>query len=113
MLRSRVLLGFLGYGVIVGLASIWWWHYSDNVLPLNIPGTVLGDVVYRYSIEYLGDPYSGQAHFTVPWILRVPQVYAPVSAMVWGAVGMALQCVRALIRARVARGARGAGSLTR
>ena len=91
---SRVLVWFLIYGIAVGLLSVWWWQISDNVLLPNIPGMVLGDQAYVWSIEYLGDPGSSQAHFTIPWILRIPQVYVPASVLFWGLIGLVLQNVK-------------------
>jgi hypothetical protein len=65
-MRSRVLAGFLVYGLVVGFLSSWWRGFSDNVFMLNVPGVLLGDVVYNLSIEYLGNSYSAQAHYTIP-----------------------------------------------
>jgi len=90
-LRSKFLLGFTLYGFIVGLISMWWWHVSDNLFLLNIPGMILGDKIYEVSILFFGDPYSPQAHFSIPWILRIPQVYVPVSVFFWAMVGLLIQ----------------------
>ncbi len=89
--KSKILVGFLVYGVAVGLLSVWWWGISDSVFLPNIPGALLGDRVYDIAIKYLGDPHSPQAHYTIPWILRVPQVYFPVSVLFWGVVGVAIR----------------------
>ena len=89
--KTRLLVGFLVYGIIVGMLSIWWWGYSDNVFFPNIPGMLLGEIVYNLSIKYLGNPYSSQAHYTIPWVLRIPQVYIPVSIFFWGILGLAIQ----------------------
>jgi len=89
--KTRLLVGFLAYGVIVGLLSAWWWGISDNVFFPNIPGMLLGDLVYNLSIKYIGDPHSSQAHYTIPWILRIPQVYVPVSVLFWGVMSLAIR----------------------
>lgn len=76
----------------MGLLSVWWWNSgADSPFLLNIPGVLLGDEVYVLSIEYLGDPGSPQAHYTIPWILRIPQVYVPVSILLWGLIGLVIQ----------------------
>jgi len=90
-LKPKIVIGFLIYGVIVGLLSAWWRHFSDNIFLLNIPGVLLGHEVYELSIYWLGDPGSPQAHYTIPGILRIPQVYIPVSMLFWGMIGLAIQ----------------------
>jgi hypothetical protein len=85
--RSKILAGFLIYGVTVGLVSSWWWSISDNLFLLNIPGELIGYQVYYISIKVLGNPASPQAHYTIPWLLRIPQVFIPVSAIFWGLIG--------------------------
>jgi len=97
-MRLRVVAGFLVYGLVVGLLNSWWWGFSDDVFLLNVPGVLLGDVVYNLSIEYLGNPYSEQAHYTIPWVLRVPQVYVPVSLVFWGLVGMVVHVIYVRVR---------------
>ena len=88
----RIFLGFLAYGIAVGLISVWWWNSgADMPFLLNIPGVLLGDEVYALAIEYLGNPRSSQAHYTIPWLLRVPQIYAIVSVLLWGMVGLIFQ----------------------
>lgn len=89
--KTRLLVGFIAYGVIVGLLSAWWWGISDNVFFPNIPGMLIGDLVYNLSIRYMGDPHSSQAHYTIPWIMRIPQVYVPVSVIFWGVMGLAIR----------------------
>jgi len=90
--RARVLAGFVIAGVIGGLVAVWAWP-ADLAVLLDLPGVLLGDLVYSWSIAYLGDPASSQAHFTIPWLLRVPQVYVPVSTLFWGFVGLVVQAV--------------------
>jgi len=41
-MKSKILKGFHVHGVTVGLMSYWWWHFSDNLLLLNIPGDLPG-----------------------------------------------------------------------
>ena len=82
---------FILYGVAVGFVSVWFDQNTDSIFLLNIPGTLLGDAVYGLSIKFIGDPHSSQAHFTIPWILRIPQVYVPISICFWGLFGLGIQ----------------------
>lgn len=92
-MKVKILIGFLAYGLIVGVLSTWWQGVSDSIFLLNIPGVMLGDEAYHLAIRYLGDPSSPQAHFTIPWILRINQVYAPVSIIFWGLIGLVVQLI--------------------
>jgi hypothetical protein len=84
---------FMVYGFIVGVLSVIWWHYSDNLFLINIPGIFFGDKIYTYSIHIFGDPLSPQAHFSIPWALRVPQVYVPVSTIFWIFIGLLVRII--------------------
>ena len=81
---------FIIFGITVGFVSIWFYNNTDTIFMLNIPGTLLGDGIYYRTIESFGDPYSSQAHYTIPWILRVPQVYVLASGLFWGILGALL-----------------------
>lgn len=93
MRKKRIFIGFLIYGIVVGLLSTWWWQISDSLFLPNLPGQLLGDEVYVHAINSLGNPQSAQAHYTIPWGLRIPQVYVPVSIIFWGLVGLIIQIV--------------------
>lgn len=99
-MRTRIFLSFFVYGFITGSLSVWWWGISDSIFVLNIPGVLLGDEVYSYAIQVTGNPGSPQAHYTIPWILRVPQVYIPVSMIFWGLAGVLIQLVYARMSPR-------------
>lgn len=90
--RARILLGFLVAGLVAGLVAMLAWP-ADVAVLLNLPGVLLGDMVYSGSIRLFGDPSSSQAHYTIPWLLRVPQVYVLVSVLVYGLVGAIVQVV--------------------
>ena len=90
-MKVKILIGFLIYGLVVGVISVWWAGISDTIFPLNIPGVILGDEVYSLAIRCLGDPNSPQAHYTIPRILRINQIYAPVSIIFCGLVGLVVQ----------------------
>lgn len=87
-IKSNILGIFLIYGIIVGILSSWWWSISDNFFLLNIPGELIGYQVYSLSIKVFGDPMSPQAHYTIPWLLRIPQVFVPVSTIFWIIIGV-------------------------
>ncbi len=89
-MKKVIIAGFIIFGTAVGLAAVWFRQNTDTVFLLNISGTLLGDAVYSGAIKLLGDPYSPQAHYTVPWLFRIPQVYVPASLFFWGVTGTLL-----------------------
>jgi hypothetical protein len=93
-MKSKILFFFLLYGICVGFLSLWWWNFSDNLFLLNIPGMLLGDILYDISIYLIGDPFSPQAHSTIPWVFRIPQVYVFVSILFWGIIGVIFERLR-------------------
>ena len=78
---------FLLFGIGVGFVSVWFDDNTDTIFFLNIPGTIIGDGIYSGSIRLFGDPSSSQAHYTIPWLLRIPQVYVLASGLFWGLLG--------------------------
>jgi hypothetical protein len=88
--RWMVLLGFLLFGVVIGLLVVWEWPL-DIITVHNLPAALLGYEVYKWSIQLIGDPTSPNAHETIPWFLRIPQVLAIVSAFFWGLLGLLVQ----------------------
>ncbi len=84
-MRARpwlVPLAFLGYGIVVGLLTLSWLAPGrDAPFPLNLSGQLLGQEAHLWAIGLLGDPASAQAHFTIPWLLRIPQVIVLASAI--------------------------------
>jgi hypothetical protein len=85
-----VVCGFVVFGAALGILSALLWP-SDLGVYVNIPGTAAGDWIYRFSIEHFGDPYSDQAHYSIPWILRIPQVYAMASPCLYVLIGFPVQ----------------------
>ena len=90
--KTRVFLSILILGVITGAIATVLWPQDSSVL-FNIPAILIGDKIYIWSINQLGDPSSFQAHYTIPWLLRIPQVYVVVSVVFWGLVGLVVQLV--------------------
>ena len=89
--RGRaVLLGSVAFGLLSGVAAALIWPLDVSAV-INVPGVWLGDWIYANAIEWIGDPHSSQAHYTIPWPLRVPQVYVIASTGVWGLLGLLLQ----------------------
>ncbi len=85
-----IFLGFLILGLATGILAVALWPMDTSVYP-NVLAGWLGDWVYVHSIEWIGDPHSEQAHYTIPWLLRVPQVYALASCALCGVLGMSAQ----------------------
>jgi len=86
-MKRITIVVFIIYGTAVGLIAVWFRQHTDTLFLPNIPGTLLGEAVYNLSIRFIGDPYSSQAHYTIPWLFRIPQVYVPTSVLFWGLLG--------------------------
>ncbi len=96
LVKSGIFVSFLVYGLIAGVLSvILWLRGPDSIFLLNAPPIWIGDAVYNLAIDHIGDPSSPQAHYTIPWALRIPQVYLLTSAMFWGAVGAVFAWMKA------------------
>jgi disulfide bond formation protein DsbB len=90
--KKVVLVGFLVFGTAVGFFTAWLWP-ADSSFYFNVFGALLGDRVYDLSIQHFGDIISPQAHYTIPWVLRIPQVYVITSIVVYALLGLLLQLV--------------------
>ncbi len=91
--RRVILLAFLIFAAGTGIWTALVWPLDSATL-VNLPAAFLGDALYQWSIRLIGDPASSQAHYTIPWVLRVPQVYVLVSFLVWGSLGLVIQLIR-------------------
>ena len=87
--RWAIALGFLAFGVASGLLAAWAWPLDSCTLP-NVYAVLLGDEVYGFSAQRLGDP----------WLLSVPQVYVVVSTILGALAGLLAQWADTRIRAR-------------
>lgn len=87
-----IILGFLIFGAVTGVLMAWAWPLDSSIY-FNPFATYLGDQVYNLSIQYLGEMHSAQAHYTIPWLLRIPQVYVLTSMVLCGLVSLAFQWV--------------------
>ena len=83
-------MSFLVFGLATGMLAVVLWPLDTSVYP-NVLAAWAGDWIYVQAIELIGDPHSDQAHYTIPWLLRVPQVYALASCALCAALGMAIQ----------------------
>lgn len=81
---------FLIFGAAAGVLMVLLWPIDTSVYP-NVLAGLLGDWIYVRAIDFFGDPHSDHAHMTIPWLLRVPQVYAVTSSTGCGALGVAAQ----------------------
>ena len=90
--EKRISLTFLLFGTVTGFLVAWAWP-GDLAVLINYVTAFLGDEVYHLATQYLGDMSSPQAHYTIPWILRIPQVYVVVSIVFWNLIGAVIQFV--------------------
>lgn len=91
--KKAILLSFLLFGAGAGFFLAWLWPNEGSFI-LNIPAAFSGDEIYILSIRYFGDPSSAHAHDTIPWMLRIPQVYVIASIIFWGLIGLLVQLAR-------------------
>ncbi len=76
-----VIASFVLFGLATGVLVALLWPSDSCFLP-NILGVWLGDWIYIQAIARIGNPYSDHAHETIPWLLRVPQVYM-IASVAW------------------------------
>ncbi len=90
--RWRIVLGFLIFATATGFLVAWLWP-QDSIFLYNFPAQFLGYEIYDWSIQLIGDPTSANAHDTIPWFLRIPQVFLIVSIIFWGLLGAFVQWI--------------------
>lgn len=90
-MKTKFLIIVTCYGVMSTFFSFFEWPDEGIHFILNLPGNLLSESVYVNSIELIGQQGSKQAHYTIPWILRVPQVIIPVSISFWIGLGVIIQ----------------------
>jgi hypothetical protein len=90
--EQAIFFSFLAFGTALGFFTAWLWP-ADSSVYFNVFGALLGDQVYDLSIQHFGDIISPQAHYTIPWVLRIPQVYIITSIVVYALLGLLLQLV--------------------
>jgi hypothetical protein len=90
--RGRIVLAFLLFAATTGFLVAWQWP-QDSIFLYNFPAQFLGYEIYSWSIRLIGDPTYANAHDTIPWLLRIPQVFVMVSLLFWGVLGAFIQWV--------------------
>ena len=90
--KRAIILSFLVFGAVTGILTAWVWPIDSSIY-FNLFASFLGDEVYNLSIQFFGDMRSPQAHYTIPWILRIPQVYVITSIVLCGLVSLPLQWI--------------------
>jgi hypothetical protein len=90
--RRTIILSFLVFGAVTGMLTARIWPIESSIY-FNVFASLLGDEVYILSIRYIGDMNSPHAHYTIPWILRIPQVYVIASLVLSASIGLPLQWV--------------------
>lgn len=69
---------FLIFGAAAGILMVLLWPMDTCIYPNGFAAGA-GDWICVHAIEWIGDPHSDQAHYNIPWLWRVPQVYAVAS----------------------------------
>ena len=89
--RTQVIFSSVAlFGILSGtLAALH--ELGEAEILYNTLGVDLGYDVYDLSIDRLGNPHSAYAHYTIPWALRIPQVFLFTSSVVWSLLGLLLQ----------------------
>lgn len=95
--RTAIFVGLTLFGILSGFL-IALSGYLEGAYMLNPLGAFLGEEIYICSIDHFGDPHSAFAHYTIPWILRTPQVCLFTSAIVWGLIGFLAQLIYNLVK---------------
>ncbi len=82
-----MLLGFVASGLVGGGPAVLYYP-AEPCIYFNAPGVLLGDELYSWAVNTIGDPSSPNASERVPVILRLPWVYVTASPALWTAVGI-------------------------
>lgn len=97
--RNTIVLAFVIWGLASGLLAAGLWPL-DSTVYANVYAVLLGDQVYTWAIRWLGDPHSAQAHTTIPWVLRAPQVYVAAGLLSGAVAGVCAQRLWSMLAAR-------------
>jgi hypothetical protein len=88
--RKVIFASAMLFGILSGLA-VTLHGLGEGGYIFNFLGVLLGDQIYNFSIELIGDPHSSFAHYTIPWGLRIPQVWLFASVIAWSLIGILAQ----------------------
>ena len=100
--RHMIFAGFAIFGLLAGTFS-GLADYREDLNISNFIGVFLGDEIYRYAINHLGNPHSFQAGYTIPWIFRVPQIYLYTSLISYSIIGLITQLIYNTIKKPITR----------
>jgi len=89
--RNVILAGFTLFGILAGLWAAL--HRLPETALIMNPGVLWGEEMYDFFTEHIGDPYSAFAHYTIPWALRIPQIFLFTSTVAWGLIGALAQLI--------------------
>lgn len=88
--RGRaVFLSFLVFGTSTGLL-LTDTYPSEGTWVFNVYSAWAGEWVYGWATGYFGAG-SPAPHYSVPWPLRIPQVFLVASFVLWGGLGAVIQ----------------------
>lgn len=90
-----ILTGFALFGMTLGLQVALNPPY-DGLDTFETVATYWGDGIYELSIDHFGDPHSAWAHNTIPWFLRIPEVYFFAPAIIFCLTGLMVQILFSL-----------------
>ena len=88
--RINILLAFIAVGLISGLFAAWLWPTLDSAAYPNMAAFLLGEEIYGWATSQVA-PGTASPHEAIAWPLRVPQVFALASTVVFGILGLLIQ----------------------
>jgi hypothetical protein len=97
--KLSLFLAFILVGIFVGWISAT--GGGEAAFAWNPLGVLLGDWVYHYTITNYGDPHSAMAHYTIPWIARIPQIYLLCTLVIYGSVGIMAETIYIVVKLTV------------
>jgi len=90
-----IFISFTLFGILSGLAAALYGH-SDGQAIFNALGVGLGDAIHPYLMEHFSDPnsaYSASSSYSIPWIMRTPQIVLFTSAISFSLIGLVVQLI--------------------
>ena len=88
--KIAFLLACLVVGLFSSLLTVFLWPRIDTVVCPNMAASLLGDQVYIWATSKVA-PGVASPHYAIAWPLRIPQLYAFTSVILFGVVGLVLQ----------------------
>jgi len=88
--QINILLAFIAVGLISGLFTAWLWPVLDSAAYPNMAAFLLGEEIYGWATSRVA-PGTVSPHEAIAWPLRVPQVFAMASVILFGILGLLFQ----------------------